>query len=153
MRLNRFPKMVAVQYIRAKKLGYDEDKAKAFAYAEALKYAIFKNRRGSRGSTNTKRGHGSSGQKYTIHTQYDPIFKITVNENGEPVISNKTIKPSEFDEYFETKFNQCVKDVLLEWANRRLADVDKHILENENKFFNVVWKKIRDEDPFKILEG
>jgi hypothetical protein len=100
-----------------------------------------------------KRGHGSSGQKYTIHTQYDPIFKITVNENGEPVISNKTIKPSEFDEYFETKFNQCIKDVLLEWANRRLADVDKHILENENKFFNVVWKKIRDEDPFKILEG
>lgn len=43
MRINRFPKMAALQKERAIALGFDEDIAKAIGIAEATKYAIFKN--------------------------------------------------------------------------------------------------------------
>ena len=42
MKINRFPKMAALQKERALKLGYPEDLAEAIGIAEALKYAIFK---------------------------------------------------------------------------------------------------------------
>ena len=43
VKVNRFPKMAALQKFRALKLGYPEELAEAIGIAEAVKYAIFKN--------------------------------------------------------------------------------------------------------------
>jgi len=43
MKINRFPKMAALQKFRALKLGFDLPTAEAIGIAEATKYAIFKN--------------------------------------------------------------------------------------------------------------
>jgi len=148
VKLSRFPKMVMMQYIRAKLLGYPEDVAKAIGYAQALKYAIFKNTGGRRNSRRKSVSNNQTQTNKSITVQKDNInktFRITFTpDNKWPTISNKTITNKDFVEYFKS-FNKDIVDKLYNWALDRVSKYDKRDLEVETRFFNNVWKNHRDE--------
>ena len=44
------------------------------------------------------------------------------------------------------KFDEKTRKSLEKWGQKIIENTPKELLENENKFFNLVWKKHRDED-------
>lgn len=147
-KLSRFPKMVMLQYYRAKALDHPEDIAKAIGYAQAKKYAIFKNvggRRKGRGtkSQNTPQG---SNQQNNNHIEMNKIFRITIDTRYNlPVLAGKIVKPEEFDNYFRS-FDKEILNKLHTWAKNIIDNTDVNNLIVESRFFNNVWKTVRDQE-------
>jgi hypothetical protein len=141
--------MVILQYLRAKELGYPENIAKAIGYAQALKYAIFKNTTRRKRTTSTKqisstKNNGSNNNK---NIEVNKTFRITfdINKNY-PVLSNKLITEKDFEEYFKS-FGEEILNRLLTWGVNIINQIDnRKDLEIETRFFNNVWKMVRDEE-------
>lgn len=154
--IGRFPKMVVLQYARAKRLGYKENLARAFGYAVAQKYAIFKNTSNKNKkknrkifnnkwfTDNIKENIAQLEHRKDIEYQKDQIFKISISSNKYPVVKDVEITEQDFNKYL-SKFNQEILNNLGHWASKIVFEYDEKVLRNENKFFNEVWKKHRDD--------
>ena len=141
-KIGRFPKMMVLQYERAKALGYNENNAKAIGYAQALKYAIFKNTSRIRIPTHKFQSKSSKAQNFEVH----PIFKLYMIA-GMPYVGGKIVKPEKFDFELNKRFVPGLGEVLKNWAKEIISHTPKEILENEQKFFKNVWIKVRDDQP------
>ncbi len=115
--IGRFPKMVVLQYIRAKRLDYEENLARAFGYAVAQKYAIFKNASNKNNKkkkknfnnkwfiNNIKEDIAQLEHRKDIEYQKDQTFKISISSSGYPVIKDTEITERDFNKYL-SRFNQ-----------------------------------------------
>jgi hypothetical protein len=147
MKINRFPKMAVLQKYRALKLWYPEDLAKAIWIAEATKYAIFKNLALSK-RENIEKKLISTGKVQSVkeieQLSFDDNFKIHLKDWW-PFVGWKIFKDVDYDRYF-SRFWDDILERLENWAKNIIENVDKNLLKNESKFFNNVWKKVRDEE-------
>jgi len=143
MRINRFPKMAALQKERAIALGFDEDIAKAIGIAEATKYAIFKNLSYKRRAVKEKETVQKEYKGKTLDEETFRIFKLQAVD-GWPIVGDKVYTNEDYDRYF-LRFPEEIKQKIEEWARNIIKTCDKEILEKENKFFNECWKPHRDE--------
>jgi len=150
VRLNRFPKMMILQYCRAILLGFNEIEAKRIGYAEALKYAIFKNKAFKPKSKTTKKGFRIAKElKENPKYEINPYFKLYMQENY-PVISDKIITEEYFDkELLKKDITSKRFQKIYNYYMQVLKQVNPEILENESKFFNKIWKPIRDINPLE----
>ena len=147
MKINRFPKMAVLQRFRAEKLWYEPKLAKAIGIWEATKYAIFKNFALSRRENIEKKLISSwkvSSEKEVSTLNFDDNFKIHL-KNSWPFIWWKIFTDQDYDRYF-SRFSPEINERLETWARNIISSVDEALLENESKFFNQVWKKVRDEE-------
>jgi preprotein translocase subunit Sss1 len=144
MKINRFPKMAALQRFRAERLGFDVNTAKAIGITEATKYAIFKNlsykRRVEREKDEVKKTY--LGKK-NLDEETFKIFKLQALD-GLPFVGNKIYTAEDYDRYF-SRFDEKIKETIEDWAKNLIETCDKNVLENETKFFNLCWKPHRDE--------
>jgi len=145
MRINRFPKMAALQYKRALRLGFDEPHAKAIGIAEATKYAIFKNLSYKRRVATEKEAVVKKYKKpeTLLDTTTYEIFKLQALD-GWPFVGDKIYTDEDYDKYF-MKWGDEVKSKIEEWAEEIIKKCDEKVLKSENKFFNECWKPHRDE--------
>ncbi|QCI28394.1 hypothetical protein [Caminibacter pacificus] len=145
MRINRFPKMAALQYKRALRLGFDEPHAKAIGIAEATKYAIFKNLSYKRRVASEKEAVVKKYKKpeTLLDTTTYEIFKLQALD-GWPFVGDKIYTDEDYDRYF-MKWGDEVKSKIEEWAEEIIKKCDEKVLKSENKFFNECWKPHRDE--------
>ena len=139
--------MAVLQKLRAEKLGYNQDLAKAIWIAEATKYAIFKNIWWFTRKTIEKK-LVDTGKVQT----YKDLEKMNFDENFKlhfkdwwPFVWWKIFIPANYDTYFH-KFTPDVLEKLDAWWKQVLQDVPDEILKNESKFFNQVWKLHRDDE-------
>ena len=141
--MNRFPKMAYLQYARACSLNYPSWQAKAIGMAEAKKYAMFKSARYVPVPKNRK----TSSRKSLLYLLYkeNPVFRLFFNSEGYPVIANKPITEADFDKYMR-RFDHRTLNRLEAWAFSIVKSLKKELLENESKFFNLVWKPHRDDE-------
>ena len=147
--INRFPKMAALQKERAKRLGYDEGMAKIIGYAQAKKYAIFKNKAFAMPK---KKGRGKKagyvipeGKPWTV----DPVFKLYIDKDYKvPVVGGTRVTVRDYEKAL-AKFEPKVQRIIEKWAAKIIATVPEEILKNESKFFNKVWKVVRDQNPLE----
>ena len=147
MKINRYPKMAVLQKYRALKLWYDEKLAKAIWIAEATKYAIFKNFALSRRENIEKKLISTwkvSSYEEVKSMNFDDNFKIHLKD-GWPFVWGKIFKDVDYDRYF-SRFPEDVVEKLENWWRLIIDNVDESLLKNESKFFNNVWKKVRDEE-------
>ncbi len=144
MRINRFPKMAALQYERALRLGFDELHAKAVGIAEATKYAIFKNLSHKKRVATEKEAvvKKYKKQESALDTTTYEVFKLQALD-GWPFVGDKIYTDEDYDRYFQ-KWGD-VKRIIEKWANDIIKNCDEKILRSENKFFNECWKSHRDE--------
>ena len=139
LKINRFPKMVILQEERAILLGFDKEKAKIIGYAQAKKYAIFKNcRKGKKKAGNAP--HMVPIEKPKILKE----FRLTLNENELPIVGNKEVTVEEYEKYMK-RFNQIQTKALKRWAHNVLKGISERDLKVESRFFNNVWKQHRDD--------
>ncbi len=147
-RVNRFPKMAALQKFRALKLGYDEKTAEAIGIAEALKYAIFKNLSKYRRGIERER---EKPEKKEIYEKLDwetfKTFQLAAKD-GLPFVGGKVETPEDYRKAVFGKFGEDVGKRIEEWAHRIIESTPREYLEDERKFFNYVWKPHRD-DPIE----
>ncbi|WP_457561738.1 hypothetical protein [Caminibacter pacificus] len=145
MRINRFPKMAALQYKRALRLGFDEPHAKAIGIAEATKYAIFKNLSYKRRVASEKEAVVKKYKKpeTLLDTTTYEIFKLQALD-GWPFVGDKIYIDEDYDRYF-MKWGDEVKSKIEEWAEEIIKKCNEKVLKSENKFFNECWKPYRDE--------
>ncbi len=145
MRINRFPKMAALQYKRALKLGFDEKKAKAVGIAEATKYAIFKNLSQRKRVAAEKEAVVKKLKKpqTELDTKTYEIFKLHALD-GWPFVKDKIYTDEDYERYFQ-RWGERVKNIIEEWAEGIVDTCDEKVLKSENKFFNECWKPHRDE--------
>jgi len=145
MRINRFPKMAALQYKRALRLGFDEPHAKALGIAEATKYAIFKNLSYKRRVENEKEAVVKKYKKAQTILDTAPygIFKLQ-SLNGWPFVGDKIYTDEDYERYF-MKWGDEIKAKIEEWAENIIKNCNEKVLKSENKFFNECWKPHRDE--------
>jgi len=145
MRINRFPKMAALQYKRALRLGFEEPHAKAIGIAEATKYAIFKNLSYKRRVASEKEAVVKKYKKpeTLLDTITYEIFKLQALD-GWPFVGDKIYTDEDYDRYF-MKWGDEVKSKIEEWAEEIIKKCDEKVLKSENKFFNECWKPHRDE--------
>jgi len=153
IKLNRFPKMMILQYCRALKLGYSEKLAKAIGYAQALKYAIYKNRAFSYYKKSKKENIKNNNQNYKIEQfenfKVDENFKLTFIDNL-PFVGKKKITESEFEkECLRKGIDNEILENMKRFYFNVLNNCEETLLKNENKFFNKVWKEIRDLNPLQ----
>jgi len=146
MKINRFPKMAALQYKRAKKLGFNEKLAKAIGIAEATKYAIFKNLSYKKRVENEKKAIKEIFNKNETALDSD-VFKVFKLQSldGLPFVGDKKYSDEDYDRYF-IRFGKEIKDKIEKWAEDIIKDCNEKELKSENKFFNECWKKHRDEE-------
>ena len=139
LKINRFPKMVILQEERAILLGFDKEKAKIIGFAEAKKYAIFKNcRRG-------KKKVGSAPHMVPVEKpKILKEFRLTLSENELPVVGGKEITFNEYEKYMK-RFNKAQTRALKRWAHNVLKDISERDLKVESRFFNNIWKQHRDD--------
>ena len=145
MKINRFPKMAALQKFRAMNLGFDEKTAEAIGIAEATKYAIFKN------LSQTKR---IAKEKEEVSKQFEgkkelddktfEIFKIQALD-GLPYVGGKVYTSDDYKRAVFLRFGEEVGQKIEEWAKNVVNSCDKNVLKRESKFFNDCWKPHRDE--------
>ncbi|GAX88242.1 conserved hypothetical protein [Lebetimonas natsushimae] len=144
MKINRFPKMAALQRFRAEKLGFDGNVAKAVGMAEATKYAIFKNL-SYRKRVESEKEHVKKiylGKK-NLDEETFRIFKLQALD-GLPFVGNKVYTAEDYDRYF-SRYDEKVRAAIEKWAENLIKNCDNVVLENETKFFNLCWKPHRDE--------
>ena len=139
--------MAVLQKYRALKLWYDEKLAKAIGIAEATKYAIFKNFALSR-RENIEKKLISTWKIFSYEEiksmNFDDNFKIHLKD-GWPFVWGKIFKDVDYDRYF-SRFPEDVVEKLENWWKSIIDNVNESLLKNESKFFNNVWKKVRDEE-------
>ena len=145
MRINRFPKMAALQKFRALKLGFDLDTSEAIGIAEATKYAIFKNLSQSKRINKEKE---EVFKKYEGKKQLDDkkfeIFKIQALD-GLPYVGGKVYTSEDYKKAIFLKFGEEIGKKIEEWAKNIIDNCDEDTLKKESKFFNECWKPHRDE--------
>jgi len=147
-KLGRFPLMVLFQYMRAYLLGYSKEQAKAIGYAQAVKYAIFKNI-GGRRRTGKSNGFSQAESKIAEinqKAQYikNKTFNITFTaDNKWPIISNKIITDKDFDNYFKSFDKNLINKYLIK-IHEILKEHNRKDLEVETRFYNNIWKFYRD---------
>ena len=143
MKVNRFPKMAALQKFRAIKLGYPEDLAEAIGIAEALKYAIFK-----RLAHSERKYHEEEEKKKKPEIQLDwdtfKIFKLA-SYNGMPFVAGKVETPEDYKKEIYWKWGERTGKKIESWAKNIIEKVPEDFLKNEQKFFKEVWVPHRDE--------
>ena len=145
--MNRFPKMVILQYERALALGFPVWLAKAYGYAEAQKYAIFKTRRSYMPTKKKAETKAINPKKAVMYAMYktDDIFKLFIDIDGYPIVGGKKITERDFDKYM-SRFDKRTIDRLEAWAKAIIKPLKEELLRNEWKFFNYVWKPHRDDE-------
>ena len=145
MKINRFPKMAALQKFRALKLGFDESIAEAIGIAEATKYAIFKNlsykkRVAQEKEEIIKKYEG----KKSLDDKTFEIFKLQALE-GLPFVGGKVFTSDDYKRAVFIRFGKEIGQKIEEWAENIVNSCDEKVLKSENKFFNECWKPHRDE--------
>jgi hypothetical protein len=144
MKINRFPKMAALQKYRALKLGYPKDLAEAIGIAEALKYAIFK-----RLAHSERKYHQEEEKKKKPEMELDwdsfKTFKIAAY-NGWPIVAGKVETPEDYEKEIFWKWGEETGKKIEQWAKRIIDKVPEEYLKNEQKFFKEVWVPHRDEE-------
>jgi len=139
--------MAVLQKYRALKLWYPEDIAKAIWMAEATKYAIFKNMALSKRENIEKKllSSGKVKSKQDLEQMdFDENFKIHFKDWW-PFVWGKIFTPDRYDYYFAT-YPQSLRQKLEQWASNIINNTDENLLKNEQKFFNQVWKNVRDQN-------
>lgn len=159
----RFQTMAILQYARFKKLGYSTNESMSLGYTFALFYAIMKNKRwyGNKKKYDNKNQDNSTTK---IEGQYQEekntmnIFGLNleyVEVNGEKFfkMAGKICDLNQWKNGVVLKINNIdLYNKALDKAMEIINTVDETILKNNNKFFNKVYKPIRDEF-FDMVEG
>ncbi len=145
MKINRFPKMAALQKFRALKLGFDENKAEAIGIAEAVKYAIFKNLSYKRRVAKEKEEiiKQYKGGKELDNRTYE-IFKLQALD-GLPFVGGKIYTKEDYKKALFLKFGEKIGKKIEEWAQKIINNCNEETLKRESKFFNECYKPHRDE--------
>ena len=145
MKINRFPKMAALQKFRALKLGYEEPLAEAIGIAEATKYAIFKNISHKKRVLQEKEEvfKRYEGKKELDEKTFE-IFKLQALE-GLPYVGGKVYTSDDYKKAVFLRFGEEIGKKIEEWAKNIIKNCDEKVLKSENKFFNECWKPHRDE--------
>ncbi len=141
MRINRFPKMAALQKYRALRLGYPEEEAEAIGIAEALKYAIFKRLAQSSGKKETEK----EKEEKNFDWEKYKIFKIA-SYRGKPYVGGKILTPQDYKREIFQKWGTDIGKKIEKWAEDIIKKVPEEYLKNEQKFFKEVWVPHRDEE-------
>ncbi|NPA34181.1 MAG: hypothetical protein GXO48_04545 [Chlorobi bacterium] len=144
MRINRFPKMAALQKFRALKLGYPEEEAEAIGIAEAVKYAIFK-----RLAHSERKYREAERKKFTerykdLDWEKYSVFKLAALD-GKPFVAGKVYTPFDYKREIFIKWGDEVGQQIEQWAKRIIENVPEKILRDEQKFFKLVWVPHRDD--------
>ncbi len=145
MKINRFPKMAALQKFRALKLGYEEPLAEAIGIAEATKYAIFKNISHKKRVLQEKEEvfKRYEGKKELDEKTFE-IFKLQALE-GLPYVGGKIYTSDDYKKAVFLRFGEEIGKKIEKWAKNIIKNCDERVLKSENKFFNECWKPHRDE--------
>ncbi|MEO1922886.1 MAG: hypothetical protein ABGX25_00015 [Nautiliaceae bacterium] len=145
MKINRFPKMAALQKFRALKLGYEKPLAEAIGIAEATKYAIFKNLSHKKRVLQEKE---EVFKKYRGEKELDEktfeIFKLQALD-GLPYVGGKIYTSDDYKKAVFLRFGEEIGKKIEGWAENIVKNCDEKVLKSENKFFNECWKPHRDE--------
>jgi len=141
--------MAALQKFRAVKLGYPTELAEAIGVAEATKYAIFKNLNRAKKSQNLEEidkiapEYGS--QKEALDWETFKLFKLAAKE-GKPFVGGKVFTAEDYKKKVLSKWGEEGAKKIEDWARSVIEKTPPELLENEQKFFNKVWKEHRDEE-------
>lgn len=145
MKINRFPKMAALQKFRALKLGFDEKIAEAIGIAEATKYAIFKNlsykKRVAKEKEEVVKAYGGEKQ---LDEETFAIFKLQALD-GLPYVGGKVYTNDDYKRAVFLRFGEEIGKKIEDWAKNIVNNCNEKVLKSENKFFNECWKSHRDE--------
>jgi hypothetical protein len=148
VKVNRFPKMAALQKFRALKLGYPEDLAEAIGIAEATKYAIFKNlhrlKRAGKEEEAEKLAPEYGGEKEQLDWKTFEVFKLAAKK-GKPYVGGRIYTSSDYKRKVYDRWGPEGGKLIEEWAKKVVESVPEELLKNEQKFFNKVWKTHRDD--------
>ncbi|NPA53628.1 MAG: hypothetical protein GXO21_03060 [Aquificae bacterium] len=144
MKINRFPKMAALQKERALKLGYPEDLAEAIGIAEALKYAIFK-RIAQTGTKYKDEEEKKSKETQTLDWEKFKIFKLA-SKDGWPYVAGSIKTPEDYKKEIFQKWGEETGKKIEEWAKNIIQQTPEEYLKDEQKFFKKVWVPHRDEE-------
>ena len=145
MKINRFPKMAALQKFRALKLGFDLEKAEAIGIAEATKYAIFKNLSYKKRVAKEKEEVFKEYQgKKELDDKTFEIFKLQALD-GLPYVGGKVYTSEDYKRAVFLRFSEDIGRKIEEWAKNIIENCDDEVLKKEAKFFNECWKPHRDE--------
>jgi len=145
MKINRFPKMAALQKFRALKLGFDKDLAEAIGIAEATKYAIFKNLSYKKRVEKEKEEVLSKykGEKHLDDKTFE-IFKLQALDLL-PYVGGKVYTSEDYKRAVFLRFGEEIGKKIEKWAENIINSCNEEVLKKENKFFNECWKPHRDE--------
>jgi hypothetical protein len=143
MRINRFPKMAALQKFRALKLGYPEEISEAIGIAEALKYAIFKKL--AHTERNYKKEEEKNKREENIDWETFKDFKLA-SYKGLPYVAGKVKTQEDYKKEIFYKWGEETGKKIEEWAKNIIEKVPEEYLKNEQKFFKNVWIPHRDEE-------
>ena len=145
MRINRFPKMAALQKFRALRLGFDVETAEAIGIAEATKYAIFKNLSYKKRVAKEKEEVFKEYQgKKELDDKIFEIFKLQALD-GLPYVGGKVYTSEDYKRAVFLRFGEEIGKKIEEWAKNIIDNCDEEVLKKESKFFNECWKPHRDE--------
>ena len=149
LNVNRFPKMVVLQKERALRLGFSEEKAKIIGYAEAKKYAIFKNCRKGKKKISTKVFPKDIAPSSNQQEKPKEIkeFRLILTPEGLPVVGKQVVSIKDYEIYM-SRFNQKEIEAMEKWANSILEKTNERDLKVESRFFNNVWKLHRDDEIY-----
>ena len=139
--------MVVLQKERAIKLGFDEEKAKILGYAQAKKYAIFKNCRKSKKKVSIKvlSKDIALSSNYQEKTKEIKEFRLSLTPEGLPIVGKQIVSKKDYEIYM-SRFNEREIKTLERWAKSVLKEVPERDLKVESRFFNNVWKPHRDDE-------
>lgn len=144
MKINRFPKMAALQKFRAIKLGYSEDMAEAIGIAEALKYAIFK-RLAHSISKYKKEEEKKAKYPENINWERFKIFKLAAFKD-KPYVAGRILTSEDYKKEIFWKWGGEIGKKIEKWAKDIINKTPKELLENEQKFFKEIWVPYRDDE-------
>jgi len=150
LKINRFPKMVVLQKERAIKLGFDEEKAKILGYAQAKKYAIFKNCRKSKKKVSAKafsKDIAPTSSNLEEKPREIKEFRLTLTSEGLPIVGKQVVTDRDYEIYM-SRFSQKEIEAMEKWAKSILKEVPERDLKVESRFFNNVWKLHRDDEIY-----
>jgi len=148
--IGRYQVMALLQYARFRTLGYSDKDAKLFALFFADFYAILKNKGFHRIKNNNEKFENSKSIKNSKFENVIDLFGIKVNYeliNDEKVlkVSNRRILAENFRKIImrfqsDEQFNKALQE-----AFNIVRNYPLEILQNNNKFFNYIYKPRRDE--------
>ncbi len=143
MRINRFPKMAALQKFRALRLGYPEQEAEAIGIAEAVKYAIFKR---LAHSLHRYREAETRKKKPEVQLDWDryALFQLAALD-GKPFVGGKVYTDADYKRAIFLRWGDEIGKQIEQWAQQIIEQTPEEWLRDERQFFNKVWVPHRDE--------